>query len=129
MTARFLSQEWLDAHVAASAALPERPGASAVVQHVVTGGPDGEVRYHLCVVDGRVAGAALGQVDAPDLLCTATYAEAVKIATGAVGAHEAFMQGKLKVVGSTGRLMDLLPVLGSDEHRQAMVALGAASDV
>lgn len=119
----FLSRAWLDAHAAAGASLPERPGATAVVQHVVTGGPDGEARYHLAWVDGRVVAAVLGPAEAPDLVCTAPYADAAAMASGAVGAHEAFMQGKLKVVGSTGRLMDLMPVLDSDEHRALLVGL------
>lgn len=117
----FLSEAWLVAQAEAGAALPERPGASAVVQHVVTGGPDGEVCYHVVLVDGRLIAAAFGEAAAPDLVCTATYAEAVRMATGVVGAHEAFMQGKLKVVGSTGRLMDLLPVLDSAEHRATQI--------
>ena len=38
---------------AASAALPERPGATARVQHVVSGAPDGRGALRPAVVDGR----------------------------------------------------------------------------
>lgn len=125
--APFLSQAWVDALATALADLPARAGASARVQHVVSGGPEGEVRYHLEVVDGRVEAAGLGDIEAPDLTCTSTYADAVRLAMGEVAAHEAFMQGRLKVVGSTGRLMDLLPVLDSDDHRRATADLRAAT--
>ena len=39
--AAFLSPEWLELQREAAADLPERPGVSATVQHVVTGGPAG----------------------------------------------------------------------------------------
>ena len=40
-----LSQAWVDLHRSAAEGLPERPGATARLQHVVTGTPGGEVAY------------------------------------------------------------------------------------
>lgn len=127
MTA-FLSQEWLDALVVAGGRLPERRGASARLQHVVTGSPDGEVRYHVSIVDGRVEAATLGTTDEAALTCTTTFADARRLALGEVGAHEAFMQGRLKVAGSTGLVMDLLPMLDSDDYRRAVAEVAAMID-
>ena len=125
--ASFLTEAWVEALAAALGSLPERAGATAVVQHVVSGTPHGEVRYHLSIIDGRVGSAGLGEVEEADLRCTTSYPDALRLARGDVAVHEAFMQGKLKMVGSTGRLMDLLPVLGSDDHRQALAGLSAAT--
>ena len=55
------------------------PGASARLQHVVTGAPDGEVAYSLTVVDGRVADDAVGRDDdAADCTFLITYPDAVR---------------------------------------------------
>lgn len=99
---RFLSDEWLADASAVAAASPELGRASAdvhlVVQQVVTGGPDGDVRYVVSVGDGAV-GLRPGQADAPDVTFTLDWATAVAMATGAIGAQEAFTTGRLQVRG------------------------------
>ena len=57
--AKYLSQEWLDRQRVLGQDLPRDPDASAVVQHVVTGGPDGDVRYVLTIEEGMVTAATL----------------------------------------------------------------------
>jgi alkyl sulfatase BDS1-like metallo-beta-lactamase superfamily hydrolase len=126
--AAFLSQGWLDEVAERGASLPSRPGVGATIQHIVTGAPDGEVRYHQSVVDGQVQEAALGEIEDPDLLVTTTYAEAQRVARGEVSAPAAFMQGKLKVAGSSGRVMDLMPLLDSPEYRDLTAALSEATE-
>jgi len=42
--AKYLSQEWLDEGRKLSDEFPERPGASARMQYVVTGAPEGDVK-------------------------------------------------------------------------------------
>lgn len=106
--ARYLSPEWFAAGLAAGAAAAERAGASGVVQHVVAGGPDGEVRYLTRLEQGRVVDHALGVVDEPDATVTAPYADAAAIATGALDANAAFIQGRIKTSGRTGPLLALL---------------------
>jgi len=44
--AKWLTQEWLDEGRKLAEGQPERPGASARLQYVVTGGPDGDIRYY-----------------------------------------------------------------------------------
>ena len=53
------------------------------MQHVVTGAPDGEVRYAHAIVDGR-AHRRSRSGDDPDaeVTLTQTYADAVQIAAG-----------------------------------------------
>src|SRR3954468_21520683 len=106
----FLSQEWLDDECAASAKQPAIPGASARVQWIVTGGPDGEVRFASVVEDGRVVEQRLGEDDNPDYTLTAPIALFTAIHDGEVDESVAFMQGKLKFAGDMGRFLALMPV-------------------
>jgi putative sterol carrier protein len=108
--ATFLSQEWLDDERAASAKQPAVPGASARVQWIVTGGPDGEVRFTSIVEDGRVVEQQLGDLDDADFTLTAPIALFTAIHEGEVDETVAFMQGKLKFAGNMGRYLALMPV-------------------
>jgi len=123
------SDEWVAAFGAATAGLPARPGASAVVSTVVTGGPAGrkaERPWHFELVDGRVVATAPGPAaDDGDrlLVVTQPWDDAVAALRGDVPVDEAFMRGTTKVVGSVGVLLDLLPVLRSGEWRAACAPL------
>ena len=120
--AAYLSAEWFAAGLAVGGELPERPGVSGVVQHVVAGGPDGEVRYVTRVVDGRVVEHGLGSVDEPEATLAIPHAEGLAIAEGRLDANAAFMQGRIKTTGRTGPLLALLSVLQTPAWREAAVA-------
>lgn len=113
----YLSQAWLDLQQSLAQDLPERPGATALVQYVVTGTPDGEVRYVQSVVDGRLAATALGDDADAEVTLTQTYADARQIAEGELDASAAFMQGRVKVVGDMGKVMALMPLTQSEEYQ------------
>lgn len=115
--AKYLSQEWLDRQCELGRDLPRDAGASAVVQHVVTGGPDGDVRYVLTVEDGIVTTAVLGTDADADVTLTTPYAESVSILQGELDANAAFMQGRMKVTGNMGKLMSLMPLTQSPEYK------------
>ena len=121
----FLSDAWLELVRGLGADLPARPGATARVQHVVTGTPDGEVRYVHAVVDGRTAALEGGGDDGADVTFTNTYADAQALARGELDPSVLFMQGRTKMAGDMGRVLALMPVIRSDEHR---ALLAAASD-
>jgi hypothetical protein len=115
-------------HHSLGAGLPERPGASARIQHVVTGAPEGEVAYTLQIVDGRVTGASLGRDDdAADCTFLEPYAEAVQMARGELDLHVGFMRGRLKMSGSSGALLDVLVCTQSDEYRDLVSQVAAAT--
>jgi predicted lipid carrier protein YhbT len=119
----YLSQAWLELQLVVTKDLPERPGATARVQHVVTGAPEGEVRYHQSVVDGRLAEVGLGDDPAAEVTLTQTYADAREVASGELDASAAFMQGRTKVVGDMGKVMALMPVTQSTEYQNALAEL------
>lgn len=124
----FLSQAWLDLHASGGADLPVRKGSTALLQMVVTGGPDGEVSYVLSIEDGQVAAADLGTVDDADLTLTCSLADGMAIAKGTLDLNVAYMQGRAKLVGDVGALMAVLPVTQSSEYRALLAAVAAQTD-
>lgn len=86
----------------------EADGASAVIQHVVSGGPTGTVVYVTRLEGGRMSDAALGDAEDADLHFTMAYHDAVLVARGEVSLGAAYMQGRLKVEGDMVKLFDLL---------------------
>ena len=135
---QYLTQAWLDRQRELLADVAEQPGATATIVHVVTGAPDGEVRYLSEYVDGRLvrnelldsAGAGAGTVPDGDPVVTLTtpYAEAVAIAEGRLDPNAAFIAGLTKTAGPTGPLLGVLAALQSDDHRSAAADLAAETD-
>jgi predicted lipid carrier protein YhbT len=125
---RWLSEEWFERTRAMAEDQPARPGLTARIQHEVTGGPDGDVRYYCVVVDGRLTQSALGRVDQPDLTLTTAWADAVAIQTGDLDPTVAFMQGKLKVAGSMSLMMELLPETNTAEHQELRRGIAELTD-
>jgi putative sterol carrier protein len=112
---KWLSQEWLDESTRLAKDQPERPGASARLQYVVTGGPDGDVAYYWIVVDGHLVENRLGMLDDPDVTLHESSVDAMAMQKGELDANAAFMQGKIKVSGDVNQLMALLPITMSPE--------------
>lgn len=125
---QFLSQEWLDLQTKYAQELPERPGVSARLQYKITGAPDGEVTFHTVIDNGRISENAIGEDAATDFAMTLPRKEFVRVAKGEVDASALFMQGKLKVVGSTRTLMALLPMTQSPEYRELTAKLSAETE-
>ena len=113
----YLSQEWLDEARALAQDQPERPGVSATMQFVVTGAPDGDVKYYWVLQDGLLTEAALGELPDAEVTLTTTYQDSVAIQQGELDANAAFMQGKTKVTGNMGKLMQLMPLTMAPEYK------------
>jgi putative sterol carrier protein len=122
--AKYLSQEWLDLEKDLWQEFPERPGATARMQYVVTGGPDGDVKYFTVIENGKLLEARLGEEASAEFTLTTRYDDSVKVLTGELDANAAFMQGKMKVAGNMGKLLSLMPLTQSTEYKaiQAKVA-------
>ena len=115
--AKYLSQEWLDGARELAKDQPERPGATATMQFVVTGGPDGDIKYYWVLENGKLLEASLGELDGAEVTMTTGYADSVAIQKGEIDANAAFMQGKTKVTGNMGKLMQLMPLTMSPEYQ------------
>jgi hypothetical protein len=121
--AKYLSQEWLDLYQELAQEFPERPGATAVMQYVVTGAPEGDVSYVQRIENGKMSASQLGDDSDAEFTLTMGYDDAKKIQKGELDANAAFMQGKLKVTGNLGKLMSLMPLTQSQEYKAIQAKL------
>ena len=121
----YLSPEWLDAADRAVRAAPTLSAASVGVHLTIDqtvgndhdnrdGGPDDEVRYHVCVDDGDVR-ILPGPAPRADVSFRQPRRVAVAIASGRDSAQMAFMRGELTVGGDVRLLI---------EHRSLLDGLG-----
>jgi predicted lipid carrier protein YhbT len=115
---KWLSQEWLDETKKMADSQPERPGASARMQYVVTGGPEGDIKYYWVLENGKLKESQLGELPDAEVTLTQTYDDAMKIQKGELDANAAFMQGRVKVTGNMAKLMSLLPLTNAPEYKQ-----------
>ena len=115
---KWLTQEWLDETRKMAESQPERPGASAKMQYVVTGGPDGEVKYYWILENGKLLKSQLGDLDGAEVIMTQTYDDAKKVQKGELDANAAFMQGRIKVAGNMAKLMALMPLTNAPEYKE-----------
>jgi alkyl sulfatase BDS1-like metallo-beta-lactamase superfamily hydrolase len=119
---RFLSPEWMAAFNEALVDVviaPPGPDAGLAVRdgrfsmgQVVTGGPDGDVRATLRVVDGRVT---MTDGEAPDAAVTIrlTWADALSMAAGELAPADAIAAGRVRVRGDLSVLAEAQAVLGA----------------
>ncbi|MGH9124515.1 MAG: SCP2 sterol-binding domain-containing protein [Acidimicrobiales bacterium] len=122
---KWLSQEWLDETKKMAESQPDRPGASAKMQYVVTGGPDGDIRYYWLLEDGHLLENQLGDIEGAEITMTMTYDDARKIQEGELDPNAAFMQGRIKISNNTNmaKLMSLMPLTNSPEYKELQVLI------
>lgn len=126
--AKYLSQDWLDQGRKLAESQPERAGATAKMQYVVTGGPDGDIPYYWVIENGRLSEASLGQLPDAEVTLTTTYADSVAIQKGDLDANAAFMQGKTKVTGNMAKLMLLMPLTMAPEYQALQAQVRARTE-
>jgi putative sterol carrier protein len=124
----YLTQEWLDEARELAKDQPERPGASTSIQYVVTGGPDGDIKYYWVLENGKLLESQLGEIAEPEITMTSTYEDSVKIQQGELDANAAFMQGRMKVAGNMGKLMSLMPLTMSPEYKAIQERIRAVTE-
>ncbi len=126
---KFLSQEWLDETRKMADGQPERMGASARLQYVLTAAPDGgDLKYYWVIVDGKLLESGLGELDDTEITLTLSYADGLLIQKGELDSNAAFMQGRVKVSGNTPKLMALLPITQSPEYKQLQREINEITD-
>ena len=125
---KYLSQEWLDETRKMAEGQPDRPGASARMQYVVTGTPEGDVEYYWILTNGKILESKRGHLDDSEVTLTTGYEDAVKIQKGELDANAAFMQGKVKVTGNMAKVMSLLPITNAPEYKQLQTEISAITE-
>jgi putative sterol carrier protein len=126
--AKWLSEDWHKEFLKLAESQPERPGASARMQYIVTGGPDGDVHYYWVLENGKLLESKLGDMDDPEVTMTQTYDDAKKIQTGELDANAAFMQGRIKVTGNMAKLMALMPLTNAPEYKELQTQVQAVTE-
>jgi predicted lipid carrier protein YhbT len=126
--AKWLTQEWLDEGRKLAEGQPERPGASARLQYVVSGGPEGDIRYYWVLENGKLLESKLGELPDPEVTLTQSYEDAMRIQKGELDANAAFMQGRIKVTGNMAKLLAMLPITNSAEYKQLQVDILAVTE-
>ncbi|MGH9165922.1 MAG: SCP2 sterol-binding domain-containing protein [Acidimicrobiales bacterium] len=118
--ASYLSESWFEEVRAAVAAAtpPVVAGDGVTLQQVVTGGPDGEVRYWLRVAEGA-ASVERGDAERPDATVTSSYETAAAVHQRQRSVEQAFLAGELRLAGDLAVLV---------AHQAALAGLDAAVD-
>ena len=127
--AKYLTQEWLDLQKELAQDFPERPGATARMQYLVTGAPEGDVKYFTVIENGKMQENALGEDPQAEFTLSQTYDDSVRILQGELDANAAFMQGRIKVVGNMGKLMSLMPLTQSAEYKAILAKVADQTEV
>ena len=113
---RYLSLAWIDRltrEVAVSEHMQEVAESHRIgVTQVVVDGPEGDVTYHLVVGDGDARFGA-GPADPEDVRMEQDWDTAVAVATGAMNAQDAFINGHIRLYGDQHKLLDAQPVFGA----------------
>lgn len=112
---KFLTDEWATAVKSAlngsDSFQNASKGVNLCIQQVITDVPDkGEAKYWVKIDDGSFD-AANGETETPDVTITQSYDTAVAMNKAELNAQAAFMQGKLKVSGNMGKLLQHQGVL------------------
>lgn len=94
-------------------------GLTARVLVLVTGGPDGAAAAHRSYEAGRLTARGPGPLEDPDVTLTLGWDDAQAVARAELDPDVAFMQGRLKVVGDMGVVLDLLAAAATPEGRAA----------
>ena len=127
--ARFLSDDWFGLNLEAASGWPERPGVDCSANYEITGAPDGKVRYHTVIRDGRLVEMASGKLADAEVGIVYKYADARAEVAGGEHPDLAYMSGRMKLEGEYARwVYGLRPLLDSAEYDAFRLALAEHTD-
>lgn len=113
---RYLSLEWIDAltqAVASSQAIATLASEHNIgITQTVTGGPEGDVTYHLQVGNGH-ATFGPGAADPEDVRFEQDWETATALATDKLNAQQAFITGRIRLYGDQEKLLANTPVFAA----------------
>ena len=116
--AKWLTQEWLDEDRRLAESQPERPGASTRMQYVVTGGPDGDVKFFWTLVTRKRVEDGGAVLRHAEVTLNTDCHDAVIVLQVELVFSAGFMQVGVKVTGIMPKVMDLFPTTNSPSYKQ-----------
>ena len=129
-SAPYLSEAWFEGLTAAVAGGPRYAGPPLTVQVTVVGGPGDAVTYHVALVDGSPPRYVAGPSPTPaDASYDLPWDDAVGQLHGTYDPAVGFMQGTLKVRGSSRPLFELFRLWADPSHEAALATVSAATTV
>lgn len=90
---------------------------AGTVEVHVTGGPDGDAQLHATFDAGRLTAIGVGPAPGADATLALTGEDAGAVLAGVLDPSVAFMQGRMKVTGDMGIVLDLLALASTDAAR------------
>ena len=115
-TVRYLSLGWIDAltqAVASNQAIALLASEHNIgITQTVTGGPEGDVTYHLQVGDGHATFGA-GAAEPEDVRFKQDWETATAVATDKLNAQQAFITGRIRLYGDQEKLLANTPVFAA----------------
>ncbi len=121
---RWLSAEWFDQALQVWTEGPPVDGLTGLIQCEITGGPDGDVSCYWVFEAGRLASGAGGRLADAEVTATLSWKDAMAVQRGDLDPNVAFMQGRMKVSGSMGVMIDLLSQVNTPECRAQRQRVG-----
>ncbi len=125
--ATYLSEAWFDAVAGIAVGRTLEGSLSARIECSTSGGP-APVTAHVIVEDGVIREVGLGKCADADLSVTSSYADAVAMSDGSLEPSVAFMQGRLKTAGAPGKVLEVLALTASSEHRALRAEIAAVTE-
>ena len=94
----------------------------------VTGGSDGDVAVHLVFDHGRLAALTGGAGGSPAATLTLAAGDARAVVGGSLDLSVAFMQGRLKVAGDMGMVLEVLALAATADARDRLSRVAGPTD-
>lgn len=110
-----LSAPWVAERLRLGSVLPATPGATAVVQHMVTDGPNGTVQYWDDIRDGILTDSAIGVHAAPSAVIHYRWPVELAMLRGEIDPVGGVLSGRIRIEGDMNSLLPLVPVLQTSD--------------
>ncbi len=127
MTAAGTADGWSAAVRAELVGLAAPPSLEGTLRVDVTGAPDGDRTAHARFGGGRLTDVGPGAGEGPDATVTLTFEDARAVLGGDLDPSVAFMQGRMKVAGDMGLVLDVLALAATDAARGCRERIAARS--
>ena len=117
--------EWAEVVRTGCADLAGAPTLVGTLQVDVAGTADGDRSAHAVFDAGSLVAVGEGPADGPDATVTLTAEDARSVLSGDLDPSVAFMQGRMKVAGAMGLVLDVLALATTDGARSVRARIAA----